>query len=61
MELSDATEIIPTDTTGDHPGTCRLVAQSLNHYALKCARYKGQNNYKFVTTHCIEAFLILLH
>jgi hypothetical protein len=33
MELSDATEKIPIDTTGIDPGTFRLVVQCLNHYA----------------------------
>jgi hypothetical protein len=33
MELSDATEKIPSDTTGIDPGTFRLVALRLNHYA----------------------------
>jgi hypothetical protein len=32
MELSDATEKTPV-TTGIDPGTFRLVAQCLNHYA----------------------------
>jgi hypothetical protein len=34
MELSDATEKIPSDTKGIDPGAFRLVAQCLNHYAL---------------------------
>jgi hypothetical protein len=33
MDLSDASEKIPSDTTGIDPGTFRLVAQRLNHYA----------------------------
>ena len=34
MVLSEATtEKIPSDTTGIDPGTVRLVAQRLNHYA----------------------------
>jgi hypothetical protein len=34
MELSDATEKNPA-TTGIDPGTFRLVAQCLNHYATR--------------------------
>jgi hypothetical protein len=33
MDLPDASEKIPSDTTGVDPGTFRLVAQRLNHYA----------------------------
>ena len=33
MDLSDASEKIPSDTTGVDPGTFRQVAQRLNHYA----------------------------
>ena len=33
MDLSDASEKFPSDTTGIDPGTFRLVAQRLNHYA----------------------------
>jgi hypothetical protein len=33
MELSDATEKIPIDTTEIDPVSFRLVAQCLNHYA----------------------------
>jgi hypothetical protein len=36
MELSDATEKIPSVTTGIDPGTFRLVAQCFNHYATPC-------------------------
>jgi hypothetical protein len=32
MDLSDASEKIPSDTTGERSGTVRLVAQRLNHY-----------------------------
>jgi hypothetical protein len=33
MNLSDASEKIPSDTTGNRSGDLRLVAQRLNHYA----------------------------
>jgi hypothetical protein len=33
MDLSDASEKIPSDTTEVDPGTFRLVVQRLNHYA----------------------------
>ena len=33
MDLSDASEKIHSDTTGDRSGTFRLVEQRLNHYA----------------------------
>jgi hypothetical protein len=33
MEMSDATDKIPSDTTGIDPGTFRLVAWCLNQYA----------------------------
>jgi hypothetical protein len=33
MDLSGASEKIPSDTTGDRSGTFRLVGQRLNYYA----------------------------
>jgi hypothetical protein len=33
MELSDATEVFTLSPPGIYPGTFRLVAQYLNHYA----------------------------
>jgi uncharacterized membrane protein len=32
MDLSDASEKFPSDTTGIDPGTFRLAAQRLKHY-----------------------------
>ena len=40
MDLSDASEKIPSDTTEFDPGTLRLVAQRFNHYALPQALVK---------------------
>jgi hypothetical protein len=42
MELSDATGKIPA-TPGIYPGTFRLVAQWLNHYATPGPKCGGKN------------------
>jgi hypothetical protein len=43
MELSDATEMSPVTPMGIDPGTFRLVAQCLNHYATPGTNYKKMN------------------
>jgi hypothetical protein len=43
MELSDATEKTPA-TPGIDPGTFRLVAQRLNHYATPGLLTKGERH-----------------
>jgi hypothetical protein len=41
MDMSDASEKIPIDTTGDRSRDLRLVAQRLNHYATPGPIYLG--------------------
>jgi hypothetical protein len=43
MELSDTTDKIPSDTTGIDPGTFRLIAQCLNHYATPDPNFDNYN------------------
>jgi hypothetical protein len=47
MEVSDATDKIPSDTTGIDPGTFRLVAWCLNQYATHTHTHTHTNIYIF--------------
>jgi hypothetical protein len=46
MELSDATEKSPVTTPGIDPGTLRLVAQCLNHYATPGPSFQSAHVYQ---------------
>ena len=51
MDLSEASEKISSDTAGIDPGTFRLVAQRLNHYAAPGPWLTDLELWKYRTQH----------